>query len=159
MDNLEGKKIEKENPFNVIKKERRWFGNKTILYEKGIITQGSFLENYDSLTKNNSTEVWLQVREIPLDYKARYRNKRGEIGSKENQSRRSKNGLTQFSEREGTNKGNYPRYCIRLFPGIKRRQESSRQITDSEVLGNEEKFLSASWWDKKKQSPQKEGLQ
>lgn len=52
-----GEKIEKENPFNVIKKERRWFGNKTILYEKGIITQGSFLENYDSLTKNNSTDV------------------------------------------------------------------------------------------------------
>lgn len=78
--------------------------NKIILYEKGIITQGRFLENYDSLTKNNSIGSVTSSERDPLDYKDRYRNKWGEIGSKENQSRRSKNGLTQFSEREGRNK-------------------------------------------------------
>lgn len=77
--------------------------NKTILYEKGIITQGRFLENYDSLTKNNSIGIVTSSERDPLDYNDRYRNKWGGTGSKENQSRRSTNGLTQFSEQEGRN--------------------------------------------------------
>ena len=44
--------------------------------------------------------------------------------------------------REKRVKKYYRRYCIRLFSGIKGKHESSRQIMDSEVLENEEKWLS-----------------